>query len=468
MKLNILKSFLASLLCIVFLQAESNKTTVINNLRTDLGVIFDSVLEVDSLKTEDQVLAERIKTRLDNKYANILQEEDISLLSKKVWMLQCLVDMQKRANAKLEIFLAAKDEILNFFELQGVKLKIFNEFLDQIQKRWNDLLKDNIDSSGLSQKFINNGFVTDCVKKWIAQKIDSSVEGLLWIDFYGLFPSLCKRYIELMDEFRNSKQENFVACSSIIKLDSLLKDLEKQKDILFEVDWDAKFQVSRVGDDNIMFEQVNNSFYRKEVKKQLKKSSDIFDLFCNKLIRIKKEVEKSKKFWLKLQDLDSNKKSLMVKYHILFQDEDYQTFGSLDDLFDCFHQFERLVEEYLSREIVDADQFIYKITSILESLKKLQSTNGITSELLAGKIEIAHNFMLFGWGAKDSTRQAQKAKLGYVLNLIIDILQDVRCAVQGEEMESKGFFKQVIKGEIPIPEKVKDWALIAVQGFLNR
>ncbi len=392
------------------------------------SVLFEQVLDQDFSSLENKKLALLKKYELLGEYdsikSDIESERYKPFIQAKIKRLQSLIKWQKMAHAKLEILFASNDYYLSIDEYKTVKLKLLYEILDRINK---------------GHIRVDNGSITNCVKKCLSSKPSSQLSTLLKIDLYGLWSDFYQKYEKLIMQYKeNKKNLTMLKGEFEDSLEELLKFLIKQKNILSNKDFDQGLK------------RILKKFWGKldDQKDQSKNSIKLFDLFISKLISIKSEIECAQDWSDKFLNLKKDdKRVIMIKNLVLLQDEDFKKFGKVV----YGNQYQDLVTEYLNSDKI-SENFVFQLLQFRFELERLKAKKEPTGLIYAA----------FGFGIyKKDTKL-----IYYLLKNMIAILEDIGIAIrkENEGVISKGeqFVEKVINGEIKVPEKLKNiiWSFI--------
>ena len=446
------------------------------NLLEDIKFLLDDILNKNFSNPINIDLADRLKLELNTKYNLIASEKDFERSCKKIKMINFLVQAQKMANAKLDILQTASVFVNQNFlsRYQIIKLEILNCLYVELQKNWKKVLNEKMSLEQLEKKFVNNEFVTKCVRSVLPSKfLNYEIQKLLEVDLYSLWPNIYSRYERLVNNYYETKIFDFDI------LEKLLNDLREQKEILAEIDFSRGFVkrlfgswagevetigVERIGQELFVLQKGTYDFNRKKIEEHIQKSIVIFDLFISNLIKIKNESQKASDIVGEFSSIDPDKKEIGIKFIVLKESVDFKTFSSQDDLSDYFNRFLIIVEKYLKdEEKQNEDLFKFDFYSIISDLKKLKNREEQTSI-----------FILLGLVNKKS--DCLCSLLDEMLGILENILMHSKKEVKSENVGGgkgqykavlESILKKILSGDIIVNDKIKTLVAAFIQAVLG-
>jgi len=449
-------------------QQEKNNEKI-NKLAQGLGFLFDEVLNQDFSDSEDKTTALALKYELDSRFdsvsSDIKKGKDVS---RKIAALEFLIKLQKIVDAKLEIFLAFdQDNSLSQQKLKSIRLRLCKHFNERIKK----LIKCS--SHVLLE---DNHLITLDLGGFFQERDDFyALKPLLKVDLLNLWPTIYEKYSNLMHAYVDkSNLENF----DEEKVDAVLTELNKQKNILSEVkftqgimkkifgSWAGKVDALdvEIGDDGYFgLPQGYYDSYRRDMEEQLKNSIKIFELFILRLIKIKEEVHKTKKLLEKIGKLDAGKKEVMIRNLVLQENPylialypDLNTLKKDAEFIKCFNDYHSVVKEFLNNDKLELnDMFVYRLYCAISNLKTLKSKN-----------EPSGILPILGVTGKNK----QTELLCSIIEDMIDILEQVTIQLKTDKSSSSnntGLVEKILAGEVAIPTKLKNLLMGVFQAAIN-
>ena len=239
MKLNLFKKLF------VFIFLLFSATSIFCELAEELDFLKHHVLDQDFVSCEQKAAAIILNYEINSKFDSIELDKDKKankdqeLIDKKTEMLLLLVELQKMAQAKLEILLPADNNILTSREFRNIKLDILNQFYKDLQKINKDVLNNRVSLKDLKLKRFNNNYVTKTVKNHLKNYKIYNFDNLLKVDVYNLWPKLYGNYLTFIDQYRNNKGSLFNLNQDDLK--SLLLKIQTQKNIISDIDFIGGF-----------------------------------------------------------------------------------------------------------------------------------------------------------------------------------------------------------------------------------
>ena len=360
-----------------FLGAEALK---IENIKYELSCLSDykdEVLDSDFFdnfsEKESALILKNNLSKFDNIGSELANEDKVELLKTFVYFLDVI-------NSKTEILRVLNNDPVFLDNINSLKLILSSAFYDQLEQYANLINNSSI-------KTIINDFVTEQVFNFLEkEEIEVKNSDLLKIDLCNLWNTLFKRYFAVVNSFRNDNY-NF----DQNELDSIVKDLEKQRDLLLEVSFTKgikkeifgnwiivkELQVQMIGEQEpIILPQGCYNSVRAKMEKQLKDSIELFDLFILNLLKIKHEHNKIKNLADKIKSLSSAKKEVMVRHLVLKQKEEFQKLKkSCSELFSVFNRYSKIIKQYLDSKDTNKDLFVYELNSVISNLKEIKNAN---------------------------------------------------------------------------------------------
>ncbi len=446
-----------------------------DSLTEELSFLKDQVLDQDFTACEQKNLAILLQYEVDGKLNSVESDiklaKDQKLIDKKIKILSLLVVLQKKAQAKLEVLLAADNNILTSREFKVIKLGVLNNFYRDLQKINKDVLLGKVSLKDLRLKRFNNNYVTKTVTNSLKNYGIYNFDSLLKVDFCNLWPKLYENYFEFIDEYRNSKGSLFDLDQN--DLNSVLLKIQTQKNILLDIDFIGGFglivkkifgtwagrinnlEIEKIDDKTITLDSGYYDSQRKDLEEQLKISIKIFDLFFINLIRINSEITKSKHFLDNLNKLDGSKKEIVIGHMVLVENEDFNVFIKDEDFAKCFDAYNFLVEEYLNNDNLNENIFVYKLFSAVSKLNSFKR-----------KKEPVGVLPLLGIASKNK----QADSICSLTEDMIQILEQISTKLKekdGSSIVNAGIVERILNGEIKVPDKIQKLIYTMIQSVLG-